>query len=544
MPKISLETLLLFVALATACETPTPSSEESVGTRVAHLSDAKFLVHDGVGSEQQALDYYASIDPKAVVGQYTLDEWTSEHIGQMPTFSGFYRNATELGFWREMLCSRYIGRGVGGCRVRNWTEPGDKAAGKPDLGTVTMNISSEGFTRFYVFAPGGKLSPLAILDSEGEKYVPHVCIVCHNGTYKPNDTGADLSAIFREFEPSILDALPGSNPSQEWFDLNQSIRSANTALRTENEGSAAGLDHARRAQNVYAKAMYETISPPRERNIRDPFHLPPSWQAQIGETPQLVLAKKEIWTQLVSPYCMTCHRTNGANWADYGQFQPLASRIGTDSFLGLYLAAEDKHLPGMPYMPQPELLFAEYQRDASAKASVTKWVNAVESPQCQVGTLCTPSKVCYAGVINSCEPGRFACVPTHPLPNGTACGSESVCHNGTCVNSFSFSLPIVLPGVYVRNEKVSGPERHLHINVPGGQKIVLSEFDKAKGCRKTQGTRTLSCNAGTRTCTDSSLGDSWKLLEEGASFTRKRPSQPGVEGKYRLESPVSIPDCS
>ena len=62
---------------------------------------------------------------------------------------------------------------------------------------------------FSVFAPGGVLSPFAILDDEGEKFVPRVCIACHNGAFEAGR--ADLGAVFREFEPSLLETPDGGS---------------------------------------------------------------------------------------------------------------------------------------------------------------------------------------------------------------------------------------------------------------------------------------------------------------------------------------------
>ena len=117
-----------------------------------------------------------------------------------------------------MTCTTSIERGKGGCWVTNWQEerqspnasnhdPNDKT---PDLGTVCMNVSEEGFTRFYVFAPDPqtgerKLNPFAILDDErkdgvtedDKKFVPHLCTPCHSGTKYRLNGSPDLNGIWQ-----------------------------------------------------------------------------------------------------------------------------------------------------------------------------------------------------------------------------------------------------------------------------------------------------------------------------------------------------------
>jgi hypothetical protein len=153
------------------------------------------------GSKSEAEAYYRlNIDKPT---HFTLEEWTDAHIGDAPVSTAFYRNVNELGFWREMTCTQEIGRGKGGCMVTNWKNDGDEAAGKPNLGTVAMDISPQGFVRFYVFLPSHELITSALLDDEGPKFIPRVCTSCHTGGYSDPGKSTDLGAIFREFEPSF-----------------------------------------------------------------------------------------------------------------------------------------------------------------------------------------------------------------------------------------------------------------------------------------------------------------------------------------------------
>lgn len=501
-----------------------------------------FLVEEGVGTEAEALQYYASLGPAFVPGTYTLDRWVADNIGARAVNKGFYRNAHELGFWREMTCTKYVGRGLGGCMVRNWSDPSDQAAGRPNQGTVTMNISAEGFTRFFVFTPTGVLSPSAVLDDEGKKFVPRVCIACHTGRYDPTGaaSGRDMGAIFREFEPSQLQPLAGGAAAEEWFNLNQSIRSANTALSLEVEGGPVGVDHAKSAQNSYVRSIYPSASSTMSRDVRDLAHLPPSW-APFGETPTLLRAKQRMWTQVVAPYCMTCHRANPLDWADYSQFQALGSSVDRTALLDFYLADPTRHQAGVPYMPQAKLLFGELQRDPAVRPAIDGWVAALGGPTCEPGTACTPSKACYKGVINSCTNPKVLCTATTPVPDGTPCGENVACSHGQCaLSTLTLTIPRINAGIYVRREHPEGLEAHVHIAVDG--RLLVGQLSLAEPCKKAATEVALPCNIPTLTCSNPQNGDGWKVLE-GNTLQRTNARHPELEGRYRLESPLDVATC-
>ncbi len=501
--------------------------------------EQSFLVSDGVGSEEEAIGYYESLGSQFVPGEYTLTDWLDEFIGELPINEGLYRNATELGFWREMTCSKYVGRGIGGCWVRNWPDPDGPTSGGLDLGTVAMNVSAEGFTRFFVFAPGGVLSPAAILDDEGAKYVPQVCIACHNGSYSGE---RDLEAIFREFEPSILTPVSPLEAPAQWYRLNQSIRSANASLRNASEGAGARVDHARGAQERYINSIYTSASPPLALDVRDPAHIPASWAATLDVPPTLARAKKNLWTNVVAPYCMTCHRTNDMDWSDYATFEFLGLDLDGRSYLEHVTAGFDEHEPGVPFMPQAKRLFEELQGDARVNQAIAEWVKAVGGAECEAGMECTPTEICMRGRISSCDPTELACEATLPVANGTPCGKDSTCHDGECVGTIVFTIPQVPPRVYVRSERADDPETHVHLSVAGG-KLFVRQLDLGRMCSEPSSEHVLSCNVGTLTCNDPETGDSWKVIA-GATLERKNPAHPELAGIYRAESPVAIEACA
>lgn len=362
-----------------------------------------FLSRDGVGCIDEAIGYYNTIAPASLpflpastppLSQTaispsrkftrggagnprptTLYEWTQDNIGSLSdtskVVSAFYRNTSDLGFWREMVCSKIIRRGVGGCRVRNWENEGDRDAGVPNLGTVAMNISAAGATQFFAFDPSGRLTPVAKLDSEGFKAVPRLCTPCHGGNYKAGGDG-DTGAIFREFEPSLLQAranITAEQAQSEWFALNQAIKGANWALATEADGAPAGLNHARRKTNDYINSMYPTGLPP-ALDVSADAHIPASYTA--GITPALVAAKKTLYKQVVGPYCMQCHRHNSLDLSDYENFKTVGT--GSPAMILKFLNQDPLAPTGISFMPQSEFMFARLKNDLFAMQAINTWL--------------------------------------------------------------------------------------------------------------------------------------------------------------------------
>jgi glucose/arabinose dehydrogenase len=353
---------------------PCATGETGVG------ASYKFLMRAGISSDKDAGAYYQSI---GVPSNFTLQQWIDQNIGTQPAFSALYRNTMDLGFWREMTCTQTLGRGQGGCWVRNWTNADDKDKGKANLGTVTMNISPEGFTRFFVFSPDGVLQPFAILDAEGKKFVPAVCNTCHGGHYGGPGSPADLGSIFREFEPSLLAERPGITRDQaeaEWFNLNRAIKSANQAIHSEAEGAPVGTDHAKKAMLDYLAAMYPANAAPAAA-VHDLAHLPKAW-IDSGDNAALAETKRDLFTKLVNPYCMGCHRMNALNFAEYDVFQTLSADQDGRAVLKHYIENDptDPDRKRTVIMPQSELMFKNLRADADAVDAVENWVIEASDP--------------------------------------------------------------------------------------------------------------------------------------------------------------------
>jgi hypothetical protein len=330
---------------------------------IDEIPPQRFLDVLGAGSEDEANAYYAANLPGVPLDYYQLARWEADVIGSRPARTIYYRNTNDLGFWREMECTLTIGRGDGGCVVTNWANEEDRTGGGQPLGAVAMDVSPDGYTRFYAFGPDGALSPTVVLDSEGEKALPRVCAECHAGSY--DGSSSDMGSIFREFEPSLLQPPTGADPGemeQEWFAFNQVVRSANEAVRGEAEGGPRGVDHAKSAENAYIDSIYAQTSPPVSRDVSDPLHLPPSWASGDDAT-------RSLWTDVVARSCMPCHRTNRVDFSDYATFAPLGRGAGGRSQLELLTSSSAADHDKVPYMPQAEVTF-----DNLATGAIGTWL--------------------------------------------------------------------------------------------------------------------------------------------------------------------------
>jgi hypothetical protein len=388
-PAASLGALGAIVMLALGCSRHETNEETSSALRQAR----GFLLAMDDGIQGQ---FHTDLSP------YTLAEWTATYQPPSePVVRSFYRNTRELGFWREMVCTKRFQRGgPGGCRVTNWNRPDEPKLQLPPLGTVTMAVSERGFVLFAGYTPNPSApddetrtlnTNRVVLDSELEggflagKDAPYVCQNCHGGTHHVDQgkTWAwqavpDPGSIFREFEPTLLEARPGisrQQAEQEWYELNQTIVAANAMLRSEAQGAQRGVDHAKQAIEQHVHEMYDGLGepashsdPPFSRTLDD-MAMPPSWR---NADP----ASQALWSKVVNPYCMGCHRINPFDWSRYDQFAYLRDG-GAESLLLQYVKDERRDFDVTPrpppYMPQSEVTFFSMHADADAMRTINAW---------------------------------------------------------------------------------------------------------------------------------------------------------------------------
>ena len=332
---------------------------------------------------------------------YTLAQWKAQFMAG-DVVNALYQNDLDLGFWRQMSCTKDISPGVGGCAVTNWPStddpnsdprkgrhvvPDPNALGddKANLGTVTMNLSPTGQVRFYVFggAAPHKIQPFAVLDGEGAKIAPALCTPCHGGTYSGS---GDVGSIFREFEPSALKRHPSvtqDQAEQQWFTLNQIIRATNQKVRgTATQPLANGVTTTDSIVN-YIASMYPNGAAPAIPS-NDPSHLPKSYLVNAdGVTPEYKQSKADLYTKLIGPYCSSCHRYNNTDLDKYDFVQNLSVASGADVLLHqlIFPINGDPQRLTLPQMPQSAYQQFKLLQDAPAINAINAWVGQVHNPR-------------------------------------------------------------------------------------------------------------------------------------------------------------------
>jgi hypothetical protein len=218
----------LFAGLVatTACAAVSDDTQSTSAAFAHPGTGQRFLLAD-FGDVNDAVRVYNGTlqgpipNPEASPGR--LGAWKQKFMpASEPVVHALYRNKMELGFWRDMTCTkRFVRGGPGGCFVTNRGRSDDSPYF--DLGTVAMNITTDGFVHFAVYSRSdGTISgdsvettDIAELDNDGGKVTPYVCVNCHGGTVAGGlvlGREPDLGSVFREFEPSLLEAPPRGRP--------------------------------------------------------------------------------------------------------------------------------------------------------------------------------------------------------------------------------------------------------------------------------------------------------------------------------------------
>ncbi len=193
-------------------------------------------------AEPLAEAYYAKIDPGHTKTTLLPNPAANNDFANWKTANGFsragvtravYQNLYDLGFGRDMYMQ--TGGQTGSCTnciayyVSNYDNADDAANQNSVIATVAMEYgplnqtSGTAFTRFYVFDKNGAISTTAALDESGPKYVPALCIICHNGNIAPPNLTGDSTGNLQiaRFLPFDLDsfayptAATWSRPNQE-----------------------------------------------------------------------------------------------------------------------------------------------------------------------------------------------------------------------------------------------------------------------------------------------------------------------------------------
>ena len=249
----------------------------------------------GTGSDTEAAEYYAAIGAPS-----TFSAWKSAYgfTGANDT-RAFYYNAADLGFGRDLRCRRqnsdvacYVtnhGYGPGG--------PPDQSveaaiAGQNALPFVTLVYKDAlnggvNDVQYFIYDVSGNRLNKAALDTDGDKYAPHLCLPCHGGYYDSvSNSVADGNFLPLDLQSFNYSQRPGYTltDQQEVFRLlNAMVYDTDPYLQIKQliDGWYSG--------NVnQAGATF------------DGDYVPPLYAGDPG-----------LYANVVKPYCRMCHIAQG-----------------------------------------------------------------------------------------------------------------------------------------------------------------------------------------------------------------------------------------
>jgi hypothetical protein len=335
----------------------------------------------GAGGQVRTVDAIASdislststpFDPPIAAGtsfervgiKTNLHDWKVQNGFPDPNPAGdevstIYYNNGDLQLGREMHCRPYPpapGQSVA-CYVTNYGAPGgdsvsslhDAVNGNNPVATVAMEYSPAGGTegvKFYVFlqagGAGGKRISFAILDSEGKKSIPQICLVCHGGSYNATAVMGGppahtvTGASFREFDVVTFLYDTGlfkrSNQEDQFRQLNQIVKNTNPNALNANHPITQVID------NLYGGHV-DTPGTAAPADFASDAFFPTGADSWDGHGP--------LYRTIPRVYCRACHvaQSNYEDWTKFSQFHNYSQPVpGIGSTLGTRVCA-DRNMP-------------------------------------------------------------------------------------------------------------------------------------------------------------------------------------------------------
>jgi hypothetical protein len=306
----------------------------------------------GLGSPAITTAYYTLIGAldqggKPTTDRGTFDKWkATNNFDQPGEVSVVYYNNRDLQVAQDVHCQTTAGDVA--CYMTLYTDGGNcpprcdpakamaHARNKQDpYATLAMEFSplpngQERLVKFFVFGPAGDLKPDVVLDTEGPKQVPNMCLACHMPVY----TGAvpDFKSTFLPFDPF---GFVSDGP--------------NDKLTKSDVDAVSQLDK-----------MVKATSPNPGNNVNNPIvmlidgifsngpvpvdFVPPAWQQ-----------KSLLYTTVMRRYCRGCHIAWVDKTRDFTTPDQLTSNLG----LIRYEICEHDMMPYyfMPHAQAPFLGF-------------------------------------------------------------------------------------------------------------------------------------------------------------------------------------------
>jgi hypothetical protein len=326
-------------------------------------------------TEDQAKAYYKALDPAMSFNEST-GRWSGGHHSNFAAwlkFAGFdkdapngegidhvhseqiaYLNFNDLGFGRRMTMRQDKNTLNVYAFVTNFGNP-DQCLDNAEFAknnkkkkldaTVAMEfaplagVSPDKVVKFYVFNTTAKnknnlgdaeLLNSAMLDGNGPKFVPNLCVTCHGGKLLQKDAGtvgaitpddaslrfdpkiAETGAHFREFDLASF-RYPASVPT----DANHVPTGTAVLAAFKRLNEFALATNPTSAITELIKGWYPTSSP----NFNAGF-VPSGWSAQ-----------PDLYKNTIAQSCRTCHVAIGndsaINWTDYSIFKGFSKEVET-----------------------------------------------------------------------------------------------------------------------------------------------------------------------------------------------------------------------
>ncbi|MCC7361233.1 MAG: hypothetical protein IT317_17235 [Anaerolineales bacterium] len=261
-----------------------------------------FLSRKGIGDATEAGQYYSVIN-----APLTLADWKNAYFppsGGSNRASANYYNAGDLGFGRAMHC--YEEANFTACYVANHglgaAAPAEISvqatiANTHQLPTVAMvydylNNGQPNDVTFYAYDVNGNLLTHVALDGEGDKYLPHLCLPCHGGTYNStNNTVSDAQFLPFDLESFAYSPTAGwtrAAQTEQFRVLNAMVRNALPDAKIANllDGWYGGV-----------AAVYNPNAV-----FNDDF-IPAAYNGNAAD--------QQMYSEVVKPYCRGCHMAQG-----------------------------------------------------------------------------------------------------------------------------------------------------------------------------------------------------------------------------------------
>jgi hypothetical protein len=251
-------------------------------------------------SDAKATAYYTTINAPA-----TFAAWQAAFgfDGTNETHAVYY-NAGDLGFGRDMHCQRTSAGRYLACYVANHGfGPGgppvqaveDVLDGHNALPIVAMVYDSAidgqvNDVAFYIYGSNGQRLNGVALDSQGDKYLPQLCLPCHGGYYFETNGGANVTIDGANFLP---------------FDI--------ASFQYTTRPGYALADQAEQFRQMNA-LVYDTNPYPGIKDLIDGWYngqvTQPGQPFNANYVPAAYAASAddaELYTSVVRPYCRACH---------------------------------------------------------------------------------------------------------------------------------------------------------------------------------------------------------------------------------------------